>query len=177
MKKYILPLILVLILSVSFIIGDTQNPEGNKHWANTWTEVEDLGGGKFGATISVGHRVFKDKIDGQYKKHKLTDERPAKGYVLIQGAKCCVEIYPYYAKYFNVNHEEVRLHEERWIVQRLKSPDKWRDVDAYNPVINVEEYPEPAGDVVKVIVNYDTDYGTLTIEYFQRDGNTLKHNV
>jgi len=146
-------------------------------WPNTWTEVEDLGGGKFGATISVGHRVFFDKADGNKpKKHKLTDNRP--NHVLVQGAKCCVEVYPYYAKYFDVQHEEVRLYEERWVVQKWRDPPgKWEDVGAWNPVITVEEYSEPAGDVVKVIITYDTSYGILTVEYFQRDGNALKHNV
>jgi len=150
-----------------------------KDWPNTHTEVEYLGDGKFAASIGVGHRVFFDKADGNKpKKHKFTDERPTKDYVLIQGAKCCVEVYPYYAKYFDVQHEEVRVEEERWVVQRLfKEPDEWRDVDAYNPQIAIEEYPEPAGDVVKVTVTYDTDYGELVVEYFQRDGNNLKHNV
>ncbi|GAI95579.1 unnamed protein product, partial [marine sediment metagenome] len=116
--------------------------KGAKGYPNTHTEVEYLGNGKFAASISVGHRVFFDKADGNKpKKHKLTDNRP--DYVLIQGAKCCVEVYPYYAKYFDIQHEEVRLYEERWVVQRLfKEPDEWRDVDAYNPVISVEEFPE-----------------------------------
>jgi len=152
---------------------------GTKDYPNSHTEVEHLGGGKFAASIGIGHRVFFDKADGDKpKKHKLTDERSTKDYVLIQGVKCCVEVYPYYAKYFDVQHEEVRLYEERWAVQRLfNEPDDWRDVDAYNPQIAVEEYPEPAGDVVKVTVAYDTDYGVLTVEYFQRDCNALKHNV
>lgn len=153
--------------------------KGDKHWPNTWTEVEDLGGGRLGATISVGHRVFFDKADGNRpKKHKLTDERSSKDYVLIQGPKCCVEIYPYYAKYFDVNHEEVRLYEEHWVVQRWREPPgKWVDIGAWNPVISIEEYSEPAGDVVKVTVTYDTDYGILTVEYFQRESNALKHNI
>lgn len=151
--------------------------KGAKDYPNTHTEVEHLGGGKFAASIGVGHRVFFDKADGNKpKKHKVTDNRP--DHVLIQSAKCCVEVYPYYAKYFDVQHEEVRLYEERWVVQRWREPPgKWFDVSAWNPVISVEEYPEPAGDVVKVTVTYDTDYGTLIIEYFQRDGNNLKHNV
>ena len=155
-------------------------PAGTKDWPNTHTEIEHLGNGKLAASIGVGHRVFFDKADGNKpKKHKLTDERTnGKDYVLVQGAKCCIEVYPYYAKYFDVQHEEVRLYEERWVVQRLfKEPDTWRDVGAYNPRIAVEEYPEPAGDVVKVTITYDTDYGTLAVEYFQRDGNALKHNV
>lgn len=152
---------------------------GVKDWTNTHTEVEHLGNGKFAASLSTGHRVFFDKADGNKpKKHKLTDERPAKDYVLIQGSKCCVEVYPYYARYFDVQHEEVRLYEERWVVQRWRDPPaNWFDIGAWNPVITVEEYSEPAGDVVKVTVTYDTDYGTLTVEYFQRDGNALKHNV
>lgn len=152
---------------------------GVRDWPNAHTEVEHLGNGKFAASIGVGNRVFFDKADGNKpKKHKLTDERPGKDYVLIQSAKCCVEVYPYYAKYFDIRHEEVRLYEERWVVQRLfKAPDKWRDIGAYNPQITVEEHSEPAGDVVRVTVTYNTDYGTLTVEYFQRDGNNLKHNV
>ena len=152
---------------------------GSKEWVNTWTEVEYLGDGRYGATIHSAHQVFFDKDDGNKpKKHKLTDERSTKGYVLIQSAIVSVEVYPYYARYFDPQHEEVRLYEERWVVQRLfKEPDKWRDIGAWNPRIAVEEYPEPAGDVVKVTVTYDTDYGPLTVEYFQRDGNALKHNV
>ncbi len=152
---------------------------GAKDYPNTHTEVEHLGNGKFAASIGVGHRVFFDKADSNKpKKHKLTDKRPTKGHVLIQSAKCCIEIHPYYAKYFDVQHEEVRVEEERWVVQRLfKAPDTWRDVGAYNPQIAVEEYSEPAGDVIKVTVTFDTDYGPLTVEYFQRDGNNLKHNV
>lgn len=152
---------------------------GAKDYPNTHTEVEYLGNGNFGASIGVGHRVFFDKVDGNRpKKHKLTDERPGKDYVLIQSAKCCVEVYPYYAKYFDVQHEEVRLYEERWVVQRWREPPgQWSDVDAYNPQMTVDEYSEPAGDVVKVTVTYDTDYGILTVEYFQRDDNNLKHNV
>ncbi len=174
MKKYLLMSILILVFFVSFIIGDAQNPEGNKHWINTWTEVEELGGGEFGATISVGHQVFKDKADNQYKKHKLTDERPTKDYVLIQSAKCCVEIYPYYAKYFDVDHKEVRLYEERWVVQRLfQEPDKWKDVDAYNPVVTTEEI----NSGVTISISYTTDYGPLVVKYIQRDGTALKHDI
>lgn len=152
---------------------------GSKQWVNTWTEVEYLGNGKFGATIHSTHQVFFDKTDGDRpKKHKLTDERPDKDYVLMQSASVSVEVYPYYAKYFDPQHEEVRLYEERWVVQRLfKEPDTWRDVGAWNPRMDVEEYPEPAGGVVKVTITYDTDYGPLMIEYFLRDGNSLKHNI
>lgn len=174
MKKYILLLILILIFSISFIVGDAQNPKGNKHWANTWTEVEELGNNKFGATIHVVHQVFKDKIDDQYKKHKLTDERTDKDYVLIQSAKCCIEVYPYYGKYFDVDHEEVRLYEERWVIQRLfKAPDKWRDIDVYDPVISIEK----TDNSIIVSIAYTTDYGPLIVKYIQRDGIALKHDI
>ncbi len=151
--------------------------KGAKDWSNSWTEheylgVDEKGRHKFGVNISVGHRVFKDKSDDQWKKRKLTDNRP--DHAVIQGAQCCVEVYPYYAKYFDVQHEEVRLHEERWVVQRLfKEPDTWRDVSAYNPVMVVEEY----ADAIKVIITYDTDYGSFVLEYFQRDALPLKHNI
>lgn len=163
-------------LSIDFHRTLIERGIGAKDWLNTFTEVEYLHEGKFAASVSVGHRVFKDKTDNKWKKRKLTDNRP--DHVVVQSAMCCVEVYPFYAKYFDVHHEDVRLYEERWIVQRLfKEPDDWRDVDAYNPIMVVEEYSEPIGDVVKVIVTYDTDYGILTVEYFQRDGNALKHNV
>lgn len=152
---------------------------GSKDWSNSWTEHEYLGkneNGKhsYGVNLSTGHRVFKDKADGLWKKRKLTDERPAKDYVLIQGAKCCVEVYPYYAKYFDVHHEEVRLHEERWVVQRLfKEPDTWRNVGAWNPVMVVEE----TENSIVVTVTHTTDYGTLVVKYIQRDGSALKHDI
>jgi len=152
--------------------------KGAKDWINTHTEIENLGGGKFGASIGIKHEVFFDKTDGnKAKKHKLTDEREnEKDYILVQSAKCCVEVHLNYATYFDIQHEEVRVEEERWIVQRLfKAPNTWRDIDTYNPIISVDS--ESVDDAIKTIVIYDTDYGKLTVEYFQRDGKVLKHNV
>jgi len=149
--------------------------KGDKRWPNTFTEVEDLGGGKFGASVTVGHRVFFDKADSNKpKKHKLTDERPAKDCVVIQSAKCCVEVYPYYAKYFDVQHEEVRLYEERWVIERWREPPgKWQDVGAWNPIMALEE----TADCITAMLTYDTDYGPLIVKYIQRDGTALKHEV
>ncbi len=153
---------------------------GAKGWSNSWTEHEYLGveEGKhiYAANLTANHRVFKDKTDGQWKKRKLTDNSP--DYVIIQGSSCCVEVHPYYAKYFDLQHEEVLVEEERWVVQRLfKEPDTWRDVGAWNPVMAVEEYSEPAGEVLKVTITYETDYGPFVLEYVQMDGNALKHNI
>lgn len=153
--------------------------KGAKDWSNSWTEHEYLGKDergrhKFAVSLSVGHRVFKDKADGQWKKHKLTDERPAKDYILVQGAQCCVEVYPYYAKFFDVAHEEIRVEEERWIIQRLfKEPDTWRDVGAWNPVMTLTQDEAK----VSVTIVYETDYGPFILEYVQYDGFALKHNV
>lgn len=155
-----------------------QRGKGAKNWANSWSEVEYLGKDEQGRDhfgIKIGdHRVFKDKESGEWKRHKLTDKRSTEDYVLIQSAKCCVEVYPYYAKYFDVHHEEVRLYEERWVVQRLfKAPDTWRDVDAWNPVTEIEETESS----LTVTITYDTDYGSLVLKYIQRDSSALKHDV
>jgi len=157
---------------VSFHSALASRGKGAKGWANTWTEVEHLGNRVFRASLNVGHQVFRDKSDGQWKKRKLTDNRP--DHVVIQGSRCCVEVYPFYARYFDVDHEEVRVEEEQWVVQRLfKEPDTWRDVGAWNPVIAVEE----GADAIKVSVTYETDYGPFILEYLQRDGSPLKHNI
>lgn len=151
---------------VSYSIGD-------KEWVNTWTETEYLGDGKYGTTIHGGHQVFFDEADGNKpKKHKLTDNRP--DYIVVQSAQVCAEIHPFYTTFYDVQYQEVRLEEERWIVQRLfKAPDTWRDVDSYSPVMAVEEVE----DALIVTTVYDTDYGILTVEYFQRGGNALKRNI
>ena len=78
---------------------------GTKDWSNSWTEHEYLGVDKegrhkFAASLNLSHRVFKDKEDGQWKKRKITDNRP--DHVVIQSAQCCVEVHPYYAKIFDV---------------------------------------------------------------------------
>jgi len=147
-------------------------PVGKKDWINSFTQITNLGEGKFAAEVNIGHRVFKH--DGKWHKHILEDKRPDKDFILIRSAKCVVEVYPFYAKYYDVDYTETRLHEERWVVQRLfKAPNTWRDVGAWNPVMAVEE----GADFIKVTVTYETDYGPFTIEYFQRDGNALKHNV
>jgi len=164
----------LLIPALVVKAGEPVEPEiGSKEWVNTWTEEEYLGNGQYGATIYGEHRVFFDKADAnKATKHKLTDNRP--DYVLIQSAQVAVEIYPYYATFYDVDHEEVRVYEERWVVQRLfKEPDEWRDVGAWNPIIEVNEY---ANGII-VTNTYQTDYGSLTVEYYQMDGRPLKHNV
>lgn len=147
---------------------------GSKHWENTWTEIEDLGNGSFRANITVNHRVFLDSIDGQYKKRKLTDNRPTVDYVVVQSARCCVRVYPFYAMYYDVDNQEVRLYEERWVVQWYKTPPgNWMDVDAYNPIVTTQEL----SNGIVVTVDYDTDYGDLTVKYIQYDGSALKHEI
>ncbi len=161
----------------SFHANLVSKGKGAKDWGNSWTEHEYLGVNeegkhRFGVTINGNHKVFKDKTDNLWKKRKLTDNSP--DYVVIQSARCCVEVYPYYAKFYDVHHEEVRVEEERWIVQRLfKEPDTWRDVDTYNPVMSVEENES----FIKVTVTYNTAYGPFTLEYLQRDGGALKHTI
>ena len=146
---------------------------GDKNWVNAYTEVEVLGGGVFRSSITPNNRVFKDKVDGVWKAHKVTSNS-TKGCVIIQSANCCVEVYPYYATFFDVNHEEVRLTEEAWVVQRLfRAPDTWRDVSPYNPITTIEE----TNNSIAVIISYTTDYGPLIIKYIQRDGLPLKHEV
>lgn len=145
---------------------------GPKKWVNSFTEVENLGGNRYGATIHVGHQVFKDKVDGQWKRHKLTDERPEKDYVLIQSAKCCIEVYPYYTVYYDVNHEEVRVYNSRWVVEEWDG-QKWKDLGFWNPTIIVESKPNG----IKVIREGQTTNGILKVEFIQLDGSLLKHRV
>lgn len=139
-------------------------------WVNSFSEVEDLGKGKFGMTIHIGHQVFKDKVDGKWKKNKLTDARP--DHVLMQSARCCIKIYPYYAVYYDVNHEEVRVYDSRWAVQ-VWTGKKWKDLGFWNPTLTIEELPNG----VKVVRTGQTTDGILEIEYIQFDAELLKHKI
>lgn len=151
---------------------------GAKDWLTTHIGIENLGNKKFRASVGVGHRVFFDKVDGEAKKNKLTfvikdlEFLKEKDYILMQSAKCCVEVHPEYAKYFDVQHEEVRLEKECWVVERLIN-DEWVEINSYDPKLSTEEIENG----IKVVSNRDTDFGLLTIEYIQRDGRFLKHNI
>lgn len=119
-------------------------------------------------TIHVGHQVFKD-TDGNWKKHKLT-ETP--GCILIQSAKCCVEVHPYYTVYYDVNHKKVRVYDSRWLVQEWTGK-KWKDLGFWNPALTAEELDNG----LKVTRTGETTNGTLTLEYIQRDASPLKHKI
>lgn len=141
------------------------------HWVNSYTEIGKTNG-KYGAKIYVGHQVFKDKNDGKWKKNKLTDERPTKDYILMQSAKCCSEIYPYYAVYYDVDHEGVRVHDSRWVVE-VWTGNRWKDLGFWNPTL----YVEPIQGGIKVVREGQTTDGILNVEFIQMDGLPLKHKV
>ena len=65
--------------------------------------------------------------------------------------------------------------EEKWVLQRWRSQGggQWQDVTVSNPILSTEETLTS----IKVTITYSTDYGPLTVEYLQRDGNNLKHTI
>jgi hypothetical protein len=98
--------------------------------------------------------------------------------VFAQNSHVAIEVYDYYAKLFDPDYETVSVYDERFVVQYLfktKPQEEWRDVDAYNPTIQV--IPLENGGEIKRI--FDTDYGTQTLEisHVIKTGRLLKHNI
>jgi len=98
--------------------------------------------------------------------------------VFAQNSHVAVEIYDYYAKLFDPDYETVSVNDERFVVQYLfkeKPSEQWRDLDGYNPTIQVI----PLEDGVEIKRILDTDYGakTLEISYIVRTAAFLKHKI
>jgi len=95
--------------------------------------------------------------------------------VFAQNSHVAIEVYDYYIKLFDPDYESISVYDERFIVQYEFKTGKWRDVDAYNPTIQVI----PLEDGVEIRKVFDTDYGTqnLEISHIVKTGARLKHNI
>lgn len=148
-------------------------------WINSWTEVEDLGQGKLGATVHIGHRVFKDLFDNKWKKHKLLNLRSEGEGIILQSAKCAIQLFGYYAKFYDPILENVRIGEERWAVEAYDPrDDTWKvclkpSSNLLPSNIEIEE----GSDFVRVKGIFENENGIFELEYYIRDGRGLKYNI
>jgi len=153
----------------------TQNPQKNiSQWINSSTFEEDLGNGKRGVSFSVRNEIFFDQRDGNKpKKHCLIDKRLTGGQsVVLQSANCCVEVFPTCASYFDPQYKRRKVEKEEWILEK-KEGREWRVVSLKSPSLFAEEI---AGGL-RAVVEWETAEGPFSVEYLQRDGVPLKHNI
>lgn len=150
---------------------------------NPFTDVEDLGNGRFRAKIEpiVG---FWD-ADGKYKLHELVDEMETKGCLIVKNKCICAEIYPTHVSYWERTHSEQRVKEEIIFAEELEdiSPQEgW----VPRKVLNHWgfEDPEKIKYAVEVLANelrvkkwVDFKDVTLEVTYILGDGAPLKHQV
>lgn len=99
----------------------------------------------------------------------------SQGKYVVQVGLIGVEIYDYYAKFYDPNITEVRLYDERWEVQKWKTagPGNWEDVGAQSesPVYTIVE--DDSG--VNITKSFHSWAGWLNITYVFHV--FLKHNI
>lgn len=99
----------------------------------------------------------------------------AQGKYVIQTGLIAVEIFDYYAKFYDPNMTEVRLYDERWEIQRWKTTGQgsWSNIGAQSgkPVFTISHFKNG----VNVTKSFHSWAGWLNITYTFSEN--LKHTV
>jgi len=99
------------------------------------------------------------------------------GYYQVQSGLIGVRIYDYYAEFYTPDLSEIRVHDERWEVQRWVTRGRggWDDVGAQSgtPVFSVVEN----GNDITVKKTFSSWAGELEISYIFREGLPMKREV
>lgn len=132
----------------------------------------DLGGGRF-AWNSAPQWVW----DGSEWVPYIYENRWEDGYYQVQSGLIGARVYDYYAEFHTPDLSEIRVHDERWEVQRwvAKGRGRWDDVGAQSgtPVFSVLEN----GNDITVRKTFNSWAGELEINYIFREGLPLKRDV
>jgi len=131
-----------------------------------------LGGGRF-AWNSAPQWVW----DGSEWVPYIYENRWEDGYYQVQSGLIGARFYDYYAEFHTPDLSEIRVHDERWEVQRwvAKGRGRWDDVGAQSgtPVFSVLEN----GNDITVRKTFNSWAGELEINYIFREGLPLKRDV
>jgi len=146
--------------------------EPNGYWNNRYSHITDWGNGTYTMTTYMGPQVFNDS--GVWAELKFVDNYAVKGFYLLQNAHVAVEIYDYYAKYYDPDYKTVSGHDERFEVQRWKV-NKWDDLGAQSgtPTFTITHNTT----FIAVRKSFTSWAGVLNISYILRPGAFLKHEI
>lgn len=99
----------------------------------------------------------------------------AQGKYVVQTGLVAVEIFDYYAKFYDPNMTEVRLYDEKWEIQRWKTTGQgsWSDIGAQSgkPVLVISKFKKG----VNITKSFHSWAGWLNITYSLAE--QLKHTV
>ena len=95
-------------------------------WDNAWTLTSYRDGSAKNSTFFPTPQVFWNGthwVDYAYEEYA--------DYYLLRNSYIAVEVYDYYAKFYDVNYTEVKVYDERWEVQRWRPKQGgWDDIGA-----------------------------------------------
>lgn len=140
-------------------------------WDNAWTYTVGSGNNTCTSTIYSSPQVFWNGscwLNSTYEEHA--------DYRLMRNSRVTVEVYDYYAKYYDVNYSEVRLYDERFEVQRwMPKQERWDDLGAQSgsPVYAV--VTNASG--VWLTKSFTSWAGNLSITYTLRVAQPLKTTI
>lgn len=104
-----------------------------------------------------------------FEDHYVTD-----GYYQVQSGLIGARIYDTYATYYDPYMQEVKVYNEIWEVQKLKS-GKWDNIGIVSGVLTW--HIRLVEGTVNITKTYDTWAGVLKIVYSFEDGEPLKHTI
>lgn len=163
-------LLYALVQASDVPVFQASSPEWVWRWDNPWTLTayrDDIANSTFFPTPQVFWNGT-HWLDYVYEEHE--------DYYLLRNSHIAVEVYDYYAKFYDVNYSEVRLYDERWEVQRWRPKQgRWDDIGAQSgtPVFTV--VTNESG--VWLTKSFTSWAGVLNITYTLKVASPLKHTV
>jgi len=151
-------------------VSEAASPEWVWRWDNPWT-LTAYRGDVANSTFFPTPQVFWNGthwLDYVYEEHE--------DYYLLRNSHIAVEVYEYYAKFYDVNYSEVRLYDERWEIQRWRPKQgKWDNLGAQSGTPTFTVFTNESG--VWLTKSFTSWAGVLNITYTLRVASPLKHAV
>jgi len=110
------------------------------------------------------------KANGQWVDYVFTEYED---YYQVQHPWSSARFYDYYTEVWDEGFTEVKIHDDRWVVEYLNKQGKWRDTGLWN----ITRSYEAASDGIKVRRTGNTDIGQREEEYFFRNGSPCKISI
>jgi len=95
-----------------FIVMQEAKASPSESWSNRFSHQIDYGNGTYTLTLYISPQVFWNNITNSWQELRY-ENHSADGYYLLQNSHVAVEIYDYYAKYFDPDYQHVCVYMEQ----------------------------------------------------------------
>lgn len=121
-------------------------------------------------TVFTSSPEFTKSADGGWVNYAFTDYGD---YYAVQHPWWSVAFYDYYTMVYDETFTEVKIYDDRWVVEYLNKRGRWTDAGFWNVAMAYEV----VGDGIKLTRSGDTDIGQRQETYYFRNGSPCKIEI